>query len=101
MIFSIAGTAVLSGLSVMHDTGALVDEHSVAENLARNQMEYVFKQTYQDAPATYSSIPTENGYAVVAVAQEYEVGNPDIQRVVVTASRDDDTILTLETLRGR
>jgi hypothetical protein len=102
-VFALVGTAVLSGLSVMHKTGALVEGHSVAENVARNQMAYVFTLPYQDWPATYATMPAQvpNGYSVTALAEEYVVGDPDLQKVVVTAARDGDSILTLETVRSR
>ena len=103
IVFALVGTAVLSGLSVMHRTGAMVEGHSVAENVARNQMEYVFTLPYQEWPATYATMPAEipNGYTVTALGQEYVAGDLDVQKVIVTASRSGDSILTLETVRSR
>jgi hypothetical protein len=103
MVFALAGTAVLSGLSVMHNTGAMVEGHSVAEILARNQMEHVFTLPYQSAPATYTSIAVPPGYSVTAVAVDLVAGapDPDVEKVVVTAGRGGENILTLETVRAK
>ncbi|HLF05299.1 MAG TPA: hypothetical protein VI855_08795 [Dehalococcoidia bacterium] len=103
IVFALVGTAVLSGLSVMHRTGAMVEGHSVAENVARNQMEYVFTLPYQEWPATYPTMSAEipNGYTVTALGEEYVAGDLDVQKVVVTAARDGEGILTIETVRSR
>jgi type II secretory pathway pseudopilin PulG len=100
-IFAMAGIAVLFGLSVMHNTGALVEAQSQAENVARNQMEHVFNVPYLEPPATYPSIVAPRGYTVSAVAEEYIVGDPNVAKIVVTASRGGDDVLTLETLRAK
>jgi hypothetical protein len=73
----------------------------VAENAARNQMEYVFTLPYLDAPGAYSVIEAPRGFTVTAQAEEYVVGDPDVQKVVVTAIRDARNVLVLETVRFR
>lgn len=103
MVLAMVGTAVLSGLSVMHRTGALVEGQSVVENVARNQMEHVFTLPYLDVPGPYASIAPPAGYTVTAVPADLVAGvaNPDVQKVVVTASRGGDSVLVLETVRAR
>jgi hypothetical protein len=41
------------------------------------------------------------GYTVSAVAEEYIVGDPNVAKIIVTASRGGDDVLTLETLRAK
>ena len=42
LIFSLVGGAVLRGISGTHSSGTRTENQSVAENIARNQMEYAF-----------------------------------------------------------
>ncbi len=55
-MFSSAGAAVLLGVGAAHTSSDRVNASTVAENLARNQMEHVLSQTYVTAPGNYSSI---------------------------------------------
>ena len=98
-IFALAGTAVLMGISTLQVSGAKTESQSVAENLARNQMEQVFSQPYQDPPSTYPSYPTPTGYSVTAVAEEYVVADPNVQMLRVTVNHEAEVVLVLETLR--
>ena len=100
-VFTLVGTAVLSGLSSAHSSGAAVKRHSVAEAIARNQMEHVFSLPYQDPPTTYPTIATPERYSVTAEGEEYVVGDPNIQQVVVTVYHDATELLVLEALRTR
>ena len=116
-IFAMVGTAVLLGVRVAHTSTGLVEDHSIAERLARNQMEYVFDQGFEvvgqsyvsinDAPSLFS-VPA--GYQVTAVAQQFLAagdyggtilpGQGSIEKVVVTVSLDGESVVVLETLRA-
>ena len=109
-IFSSAGSAVLMGVGAAHTSSDRVNASAVAENLARNQMEYISSLAYVAAPGSYASIADDvslnvaipTGFAVSAVAQAYGVADGfagSIEKVVVTVTRDGQTILTLEALR--
>ncbi len=109
-MFSSAGTAVLMGVGAAHRSGDTVNASAVAENLARNQMEYVTSLPYVAAPGNYASVGDDPsldlsipaGFAVSAAAQSYiaDDGLPGvIQKVVVTVTRDGQSVLTLESLR--
>ena len=101
-VFAVVGGAVLSGISTAIHTGSKVEGQSVAEKLARNQMENVFNESYQEPQSTpYPTIVPPAGYAVSVAADEYLTGDVDIEMVVVTISRDSENILVLETLRTR
>ncbi len=107
MIFSVVGTAVLSGISGTRSSGARTERQGFAENIARNQMEYIFTLPYQEPPSTYPLIdPSSQDYAGYAVSGQAFVdpdagGNPNIERVVVAVSFGGETILSLETLRAK
>ncbi len=110
-MFSSAGTAVLLGVGAAHTSSDRVNASAVAENLARNQMEYVLSQTYVAPPGNYSSVADDlaldlsipTGFAVAAAAQTYVADDGysgSIEKVVVTVTRDGQSILVLESLRS-
>lgn len=111
-IFSSVGTAVLLGVSAAHISSDRVKASAIAENLARNQMEYVFTLQYV-APGNNSSYPSfavdeyldltlPTGYTVSAIPEAYisdTFPTGSIEKVVVTVTRDENIILVLESLR--
>ena len=110
-MFSSAGTAVLLGVGAAHTSSDRVKASAMAENLARNQMEYVLSQTYVAPPGNYSSVADDvtlnlnipTGFAVTAAAQTYVADDGysgSIEKVVVTVTRDGQSILVLESLRS-
>ena len=110
-IFSSAGTAVLLGVSAAHKSSFVVEASAIAENLARNQMEYVFSQSYVAVGTPYPSIADDSslninipsGFGVGATAVFYVADDGlagTIQKVVVTVTRDGQSILVLESLRS-
>ena len=107
LLLSTVGVAVLSGLSTTHISGANTERQSVAENIARNQMEYVFDQPYQEPPPPSASYPLisldvyPDSYDLTCDILEYLPGDDDIEKVVVTVTFDGEELLVLETLRSR
>ena len=101
LVFSLVGTAVLAGVSGTRISGARTESQSIAENIARNQMEYAFSLPYQEPPTSYPTISVPNGYGVTCTAEEYVAFNPDIEKVVVTVTFHGQPSLVLETLRSR
>lgn len=110
-MFSSAGTAVLLGVGAAHISSDRVKASAVAENLARNQMEYVLSQTYVAPPGNYASVADDlalnisipTGFAVAAAAQTFVADDGytgSIEKVVVTVTRDGRSILVLESLRS-
>lgn len=102
-IFTLVGTAVLSGLSTAHFSGGKTESKSIAESLGRSQMERLFAQPYQPPPWPWSfpTISPPPGYSLSAVAKEHEAGNTDVAALVVTVSHEGKEVLVLETLRAR
>ena len=110
-MFSSAGTAVLLGVSAAHVSSDRVKASAVAENLARNQMEYVISLAYLAPPDDYPSVADDvdlnisipTGFAVSASAEPYvddDGYTGSIAKVVVTVTRDGQSILVLESLRS-
>lgn len=101
MVFALVGSAVLSGLSTARISGSVTERQSVAENIARNQIAYVFSLPYQDPPSSCPTISVPTGYAVTCATEEYIVSDPNLERVAVTVSFDGAQLLVLETLRTK
>ena len=111
-IFAALGTALMVGIRTANVSGDVVDEQSIAEKLARNQMEYVFIQAYLSPPASYVTLDlaqdvaftVDAGFSLTAEAVAF-TGDPtiitdtNIETVVVTVNRGSKTVLVLETLR--
>ena len=112
-IFAALGTALMVGIRTANISTEVVEDQSIAEKLARNQMEYVFNQSYLNPPSSYVSIKdatdvsftVDPGFTVTANATEYLAAATDIEKVVVTVVvavySGSETVLTLETLRTK
>jgi len=93
-ILAMIGVAFLSGLATSYRATLIADEHTTAQNLAGNQMEYVKSQCY--AASYEAQIPDEyHGYsATINVEPLY---NEDgIQKITVTIEHDNKVVTTLE-----
>ena len=99
LVLTTVGGAALSGLSTVQRSGASIQVQAQADSLARKQMEFVFSLQYQDPPAVYPPISAPAGYSVAANAVQFQAGDPKVQRVVVTVSRDGKAVLVVESLR--
>jgi len=110
-IFMALGTAVMVGIRTANISTVVVEEQSIAERLARNQMEYIFAQSFAGPTGSYilldaATLPhvdftVEPGYSVSFQLSEFVPGDDDIEKVMVTIARGSETILELETLRAR
>lgn len=110
IVFSLIGTTVLVGVSTARHSGEIVDAQSIAENVARNQMEYTFSRAYKAPPLTYASISdlpnndfnVPSGFTVTATAiLRSGSTDPDLETVRVTVNHQGAQVLVVETIRGR
>ena len=99
-LMAIVGTAVLSGLSTSHISGAHVERQSVGENIARNQMAAVFSSAYVTNGDAYLSVAAPSGYAVTAATTEVDplVLDPDVQKVIVSVTFEGAEVFHLESI---
>ncbi len=105
------------GVGAAHISSDRVKASAIAENLARNQMEYVISQSYVEPGGSYTALvdhPSLNitipsAFGVSAAAEDYVDADGNvvaddfdgsIQKVVVTVTRDGQSILVLEALRS-
>ena len=98
-VFTIVGSGVLAAVSTTQIAGAQVERQSIGENIARNQMEYIFSLPYQNPPSAYPTIVAPSGYSVTATAEEKEPSVVAIAKIVVTVSQDGQEVLIVETYR--
>ena len=110
IVFAVIGTTVLVGVSTARRSGDIVDKQSIAENVARNQMEYVFSRAYKVPPLSYASISdlpgndfnVPSGFTVTATAiLRSGITDPDLETVRVTVNHLGEQVLVVETIRGR
>lgn len=99
VIFSVIGTAVLSGLTTTYSSGDAIERQATAENIARNQIDYALSQPYQDPPFSCSLIGVPTRYGVTCTGEEYVGGNTNVAKLRVTVTFDGAQELALETLR--
>ena len=100
MAMATLGTAVPAGVQTSSMSKHKFDDQSMAENILRNQMEYVFEQTYEAPSGTYLTVATPEGYSVTVEALEYEATSSDIETVRVTVFKGGQQVKVLETLRA-
>lgn len=99
-LFAVVGGAVLAGLQTTHSSGFLTERQSVAESLARTQMETMFSQSYVSPPGTCPVVAAPTGYTIACDVTEYEIGDPNVALVTVTVSFGSEESLKLEALRS-
>ena len=99
--FSVVGLAVLLGLQTLTESGSKTLALADAENISVNQMEDSFNRPYKRPPHTYPSVSSPSGYTVTSVAEEYVVGDANIQKIVVTVAYGESRNYVLEALRTK
>ncbi|MCH7785910.1 MAG: hypothetical protein IIC22_00220 [Chloroflexi bacterium] len=108
-VFTLVGTAILSGISTTQISGARVENQSIAENIARNEAEYVMTLAYippggPDYAISPALLPLPQGYTLSATPTTLNVTglttDPNtIEVVVVTISYGGNPVLVLESVK--
>ena len=94
------GISALAGLSASQIVRANLDRHATIENLARNQIEYVFDQAYHTTTPSYSKVTDLSpGYEVTA-EQALVDGDANLQKITITVVHNGEQVLVLETYRN-
>jgi type II secretory pathway pseudopilin PulG len=102
-IFGVLGVSVAGAMQTSYMAERRFNHQSTAENLIRNQFEYVFLQPYQVPSGAYSSIPTPPDYLinVESLAYPEDPANPDVSVVRITVSYHGEPLRVMETVRAR
>ena len=97
-ILSLTLTVLLSAVSTGSLAVSRADERSVAENLARSQLEYTKSQSYISPPAVYATVAPPTGYTVAVAAAAIPTPSTDaaIEKITVTVSRNGQSLLSVE-----
>lgn len=102
-ILGVAVVAFVGGLSSGTIAVREGNQELVAQSLAQTQLEYVKDYPYEPAATTYPTVHTPEGYSICPEGYSIcvEVGSipdtdTDIQKIMVTISRDEEDILTVE-----
>ncbi len=100
VLITVAG-ATLVGLSASQRVRVTLVRQAFAENLVRNQMEYIFNLSYHTSTAAYSTITsTPSGYSVLAAQELVDASDTGLQKISVTVFHEGENILVVETLRS-
>ncbi|MFC1861662.1 prepilin-type N-terminal cleavage/methylation domain-containing protein [Chloroflexota bacterium] len=100
----ILGVAIPSALSTANKTTIICNEHTLAESLARSQMDYIQNQTYDKTnnPPVYNVLSnTPTGYSIVTEMARLDpkgdgTANDDgLQQITVTVKHGTNITYTL------
>ena len=91
--------SLMVGLSTTSISSGIVQVQATADNLARNQIEYVKDLPYQVAPTSYPTLAPPSGYAVSAQAVSVPGTADQVQKLVVTVTSGGETVLVLEGMK--
>jgi type II secretory pathway pseudopilin PulG len=99
-ILGVVSVSFLNGLTTASKSVLITDEHSTAESLAENQMEWVKNSVYS-YNATYSEAPIPDGkdfyqYSASILASPLHTPDDGIQKITVTIQRSGSTVFSLE-----
>jgi hypothetical protein len=119
-LMTLVGTALLSGLSTTHISGAKTERQSMGENIARNVMAHVFSQAYDltltntTGSQTYYDDPNNCGNAYfpytgsllsgysICIDTEPDPNDPtntDVQKVVVRVRFEGGQVFRLDSMK--
>ena len=98
-VFTVVGVLALRGLSTTRTLGNKLDGQTVAEHVARSQMEHALAQPYASPPNAYPAIVPPANYSVAIANQSVPGATFNVARLMVTVQREGATILVLESMR--
>ena len=102
-LFSIVSFAFLTGLFTLTKATVTTKDRAVAENLARNELEYVKNLSYQYGTEEYEVCPTLDipaGWTVTPpVVEPLNETDDGVQKVTVTIEHNGQPVLSLFTYK--
>ncbi len=95
-VLSAAVTSLATGASGV----VTCNEVTVAQNIARSQLDFTLNDTYFPAPYSYPTITPPSGYTVTSEAQAYPGSDDNLELIIVTVYRDGQSLLVVEGAKG-
>jgi len=95
-ILTIALVVFLVGLSTGVLATSKADQLSTAHELARSQVELVKEQPFDPVPAAYPTVTAPPAYAVALDVSAIPEGDPGIQLLTVSVTKDGQPVYTLQ-----
>ena len=99
-VFTVVGVLALHGLSTTRALGNKLDGQTIAEHVARSQMEYALAQPYSSPPNPYPTFVPPTNYSVAIANQSVSGATSNVAKLVVTVQRAGATLLVLESMRS-
>lgn len=99
-VLGLIAVAILSALATGAKASMIAKEQATAESLARSEVEYVKRSSYDPSATTYpidlSIVPTAEGWTIPdAVVAAVPSRDASIQMITVTVSRHGEAILSI------
>jgi len=100
-LLGIIAVAFLSGLATTAKATIIANEQTIAESLARSQMEWAKETAYTDDATEYSPAPIPSGgdytgYSVTITATPLHNPDDGIQKITATVKHYDKEVMELE-----
>ena len=95
---AILGTSVVAFVAALSAGSIAVgeqDEEVVTQSLARSQLEYTKSYTYDLGATTYPTIVVPTGYSLSVVVSSVPGTDTNMQKIIVTVSREGQAVLTV------
>ncbi len=96
---AILGTSVVAFVVALSAGSIAVGEHDgevVAQGLAQSQLEYTKSYSYNPGATTYPLVAAPGGYGISVGVNAVPNTDTDIQKVIVTITRQGEAILQVE-----
>lgn len=100
-LVAVIGVGYLTATSTGLVGAGIIEERSIAENLARNQLEEIYDLPYSDVYAASVTTPIEYEITIEVVDLSPPELPDTIQKVIVSVNRNGQGVLTLEKYKAK
>lgn len=102
-VFVTIFTVTMVAISTALKSSQNLEQRAIAENIVRNQLEWIVSQPYSGPTIGYTATTTPSDYIATITTDNLNEfpADDDIERITVTVTRDGGSILSIETIRTR